>query len=345
MEEEDFSDIKFVDVSQMPLEEWLQLVWDEPPDKHFTNVAFPTDSHRQEYIETISKRSDEEVSRLLYHFLIRTGSMGLYDKIHYESLMPIKESDPELYEWMMSKQYYRRLLLNSVGLDKIPPWEGITWILDLLPHHPKIAIEGIHAYALAHNQVLPDWRWHGLYDAIAVIRAKFIGTPDTNSEAIQILLNLSSRDFEHLIGLLYRYMEYETELTSPQKDGGRDIIAKRLTTGKTEYLLIECKRYGGSVGVKIVRALLGVVSDEKVNKGVLVTTSRFTKEAQKFAKRNSRLELIDGNQLILLMNEYLGSKWSLYIERLIDINRQGLLNNALSLGDAAPNNSFNASDN
>ena len=112
-------------------------------------------------------------------------------------------------------------------------------------------------------------------------------------------------------------MDYETELTSAQKDGGRDILANKNAPGRLEHLRIECKQYSRPVDVKIARALLGVVSDEKVNKGVLVTTSRFTKGAKDFAGRNPSLELIAGSNLIPLLNEHLGSRWPLQIGRLV----------------------------
>jgi len=59
------------------------------------------------------------------------------------------------------------------------------------------------------------------------------------------------------------------------------------------------------------------VSGEKVNKGVVVTTSRFSKPAQKYADENPRLELIDADRLVLLMNEHLGPSWPLHVERLV----------------------------
>ena len=51
-------------------------------------------------------------------------------------------------------------------------------------------------------------------------------------------------------------------------------------------------------------------------KGVLVTTSRFSAEARKFAQRNP-LELIDGQTLVLLLNEHLGPRWAQRIDRLV----------------------------
>jgi restriction system protein len=228
-----------------------------------------------------------------------------------------------MFQRKINKRYYQRLVLHASGESQVPPWEGITWILDLLPHFPKKALEGLYAYTLAHAQILSDNRYTGLHDAAVIIRAKFIGMPGTKGEKIQFLLDLSPREFEHLVERLYHYMGYETQLTPAQKDGGRDIIASKNAPGKLEHLRIECKRYNSSVGVPIVRGLLGVVSHEKVNKGVLVATSRFTRPAQKFANDNPRLELISGNQLVILMNEHLGPSWPIHIERYVtDSQRQ-----------------------
>lgn len=163
---------------------------------------------------------------------------------------------------------------------------------------------------------MPDSRFDGLLDSAKIIRAKFIGTPDSKSEYIQLLRELEPREFEILVEKLYKEMGYETVLTPPQKDGGRDIKATKSVPGQLELLLVECKRYSKVVRIETVRALLGVVRDEKANKGAIVSTGNFTKEAQKFAERNF-IELIDGSQLIVLLNEHLGTDWTLNIERLL----------------------------
>jgi restriction system protein len=308
------TEFQYIDTKEMPLEEWLTLLFNPPSGKQFTNWAFPTPEHRQEYLASIHQRPEDQVYRLLHKFLIPSTTMGC-DKRHLAILKAIQKDTSEMSRRF--SQYDKRLILYFSGHSPIPPWEGITWILDLLPHFPRQALEGLRAYILAHAQELPDGRYIGLYDASEVIRAKFIGIPGTKSEKIQFLLDLQPRDFECLVERLYHGIGYETMLTYAQKDGGRDIIATKRSPGKLEHLRIECKRYSGPIGVPIVRSLLGVVSDEKVNKGVLVTTSRFTEPAQKLANRNPRLELIAGNQLILLMNEYLGPSWPLHIDRLV----------------------------
>jgi restriction endonuclease Mrr len=75
------------------------------------------------------------------------------------------------------------------------------------------------------------------------------------------------------------------ELTLRTRDGGRDLFALRSDTfGKSLYL-VECKRYAASrkVGVEVVRGLYGVLQADRATKGVIVTTSSYTKDAIEFA--------------------------------------------------------------
>ena len=307
---------EFVNTTGLSLEEWLDLV-NNSGDEAFINYAFPTNRHLKDYLASIDSRSQDDVLRLVFNFLIPSTSLRC-DADYLTAMELDQDERPEVYEYRMSKQYYRRLFCYENHLSKSPPWEGITWILDLLPDHPRKALEALKAYISAHAQMLPDGRFQGLLDAAEIIRAKFIGTPRSNSEKVHLLRNLDWRDFEYLVAALYRAMRYETQVTPPIKDGGRDIIATKRSPGRLAHLRIECKLYDQEpVGLGFVQRLLGVVSGEKVNKGVLVTSSRFTKPALKYAKENPRLELINGEQLVLLMNEYLGSTWPLQIERFI----------------------------
>ncbi|HCK65609.1 MAG TPA: restriction endonuclease [Anaerolineae bacterium] len=306
---------KRIDVTKISLEEWLDLLSNLPGDESFFSYEFPTNNHREEYISTIQNRTDKEIKKLIKNFLISSGSLGI-DEIYLGYLKDVNKKDPEKFKLLLENQYNQRLVLNSVGYDVLP-WEGITWVIDLLPHFPNQAIESINAYVLAHAQELPDGRLRGLNDATQIIRAKYIGLPGTKPETIEFLQNMNSRDFEHLIERLYNSMGYDTELTPPQKDGGRDIIVKHTKPAKREILLIECKRYRGTVGVEVVNRLLGIVSSEKANKGVLVTSGKFTKYAQIFSKENPRIELISNQELIPLLNEHLGPKWTSYIDSLL----------------------------
>lgn len=99
----------------------------------------------------------------------------------------------------------------------------------------------------------------------------------------QEMLKLDPRQFEELVAELWRSLGYETELTARTKDGGRDIVAVRRFEANVRFL-IECKRYDPShkVGVELVRALYGVRMHERATKGILATTSSFTRGAKEF---------------------------------------------------------------
>ncbi len=64
---------------------------------------------------------------------------------------------------------------------------------------------------------------------------------------------------------------------------------------------LQCKHWRDTIGVKIVRELQGVVATEKATKGVVIGTSRFTKDAKEFA-RKSGVELLDGVGLVKMIN-------------------------------------------
>jgi restriction system protein len=111
-------------------------------------------------------------------------------------------------------------------------------------------------------------------------------------------------------------MGYDTWLTAPTRDGGCDLIAKINDGAKREFLLVESKRHAGTVGVRTIRELYGVVNAEKANRGVLVTSGKFTRDAKKFADNNS-IQLIDGDRFVRLLNEHLGANWVQKLDRFI----------------------------
>jgi restriction system protein len=301
---------------KISLQEWLELVYHPPKDKIFLRHSFPTDKHRDEYISTIQKRTDEEVLRLLHAFLMCSTTIDFFDEINFTSLVDAYKSDRDKYERMISHTYYQRLVNHFIVSKNIYPWEGNTWILDLLPHSPRIALEGLNAYIFAHIPFLPDNALQGLFDAEEVIRAKYIGIPKTQRDKVKLLLDLSTRQFENLTERFYHALGYETWLTKPTRDGGRDIVAKIHSGAKHEFILIECKRSSGSIGIGVVRNLFGVIDYERANRGVIVTSGKFTRDAQMFADDTS-IQLISGDEFVLLLNEHLGTNWGQKIARFI----------------------------
>jgi len=102
-----------------------------------------------------------------------------------------------------------------------------------------------------------------------------------------LLKKMGSRDFEHFIAELLERLGFKgVEVTPRSGDGGRDILATQFVNDIPILIALECKRYGVGKKIKpeIMRALFGTVSASKtkVNKGVLVTTSTFSKGAKEF---------------------------------------------------------------
>lgn len=305
------SENSLIDVQEMDLNEWLELIFSKKDKKYlFIDYMFPNEDFREKYLESIHERKDQEVINLIRKFLIRSGSFdGDIFKLKY--LLHCHENDRNQFKNLIQLEFYKRLL-NGYLNKNIEPWEGNTWIIDLLPHHPKLAIDAIEAYFIAHIQLLPDGRFSGLLDAKTLIRAKFIYAKHPDD----ILLSIDPYDFEFLISALYSEMGYETQVTKKSGDGGVDIIAKKASVGEKEILLIQCKRYTGTVGRPEIMNLYGALSAAKANKCVLVTTSEFSKPGKKFASENN-IELINLKELQTILNKYFGTKWPLHLDYII----------------------------
>mgnify|MGYP002853922773 CR=1 FL=1 len=119
-----------------------------------------------------------------------------------------------------------------------------------------------------------------------------------------VIYRISDRQFEELVAEVFQRNGYTVELTPAIKDGGKDVIATRNINGVSICLYIECKHYDPSdpVGVGIVRYAAGVRSHDRVNKAIVVTTSRFTRGASKFAAEEKHLiQLMGLDDLMRMM--------------------------------------------
>jgi len=130
---------------------------------------------------------------------------------------------------------------------------------------------------------------------------------ETNSTAEELpqLSELSGHEFEVFIEQLIQEMGLSTIRRRQTSDGGIDIEVESLSPITGGRFLIQCKNWQNPVGVGILRDLYGNVISEGVNKGIIITTSDFTKEAKQFSS-GKPIELIDGltlNQLLLHKQE------------------------------------------
>ncbi|MEC3876694.1 restriction endonuclease [Chryseobacterium salviniae] len=122
------------------------------------------------------------------------------------------------------------------------------------------------------------------------------------------LYKLHPREFEQLIAELLYNKGFEIELTKQTRDNGYDILAMKYINGFSPIkYLVECKKYAENrkIGVEIVRSFKEVLSTEQANKGLIVTTSYFSRDAIKKQKETPLLlEYKDKNEVINWVNEY-----------------------------------------
>lgn len=120
------------------------------------------------------------------------------------------------------------------------------------------------------------------------------------NQELQNIRQLSWQRFEELIAEAYRRRGFSATITGGGgADGGVDVILRK----ESETVLIQCKHWKTfKVDVPKVRELLGVVTATSADRGILITSGKFTSAAKQFADGN-RLELVDGDGLVKLMHE------------------------------------------
>lgn len=115
--------------------------------------------------------------------------------------------------------------------------------------------------------------------------------------------------FEHLVLDLLHAMGYGTNRTDLQRvggsgDGGIDGIISLDRLG-LEKVYVQAKRWKNPVGSPEIQTFMGALQLQAASKGVFITTSSFTKEAQAAAlKARAQIVIVDGVRLVSLMMEH-----------------------------------------
>ncbi|WP_324033379.1 restriction endonuclease [Aeromonas caviae] len=125
------------------------------------------------------------------------------------------------------------------------------------------------------------------------------------------ILRQSPRFFETLVVDLMVAMGYggsqqdAAQTTRYSSDGGIDGIIKEDRLG-LDSIYLQAKRYTDTtVGRPDIQSFAGALDLHKARKGVFITTSRFSREAQEYVGLiEKRIVLIDGPRLAALMIEY-----------------------------------------
>lgn len=109
---------------------------------------------------------------------------------------------------------------------------------------------------------------------------------------------MSGEEFEQFLAAFFKKRGYKVSLTAQSGDYGADLILKN---GR-ETIVVQAKRYSGTVGVKAVQEIIGAVRMYEASEAWVVTNNYFTKQAVNLADMND-VYLIDRDQLIDLLSE------------------------------------------
>jgi restriction system protein len=129
---------------------------------------------------------------------------------------------------------------------------------------------------------------------------------DWQDQLLRRLVSLTPEGFERLAQRLLREAGFvNVDVLGRSGDGGIDGVGVYRLSLVSFPVFFQCKRYKGSVGSREIRDFRGAMAG-RGEKGLLITTGRFTPEAVAEATRDGAppVELIDGTRLCELMYQY-----------------------------------------
>ena len=111
---------------------------------------------------------------------------------------------------------------------------------------------------------------------------------------------------EHLVADLFRAMGYRANTTRAVRDEGIDVIAHRDELGiEPPILKIQVKSIEANVGADLVKAFYAMIHERDV--GIYITTGGYTAAAIDFARTKGNLKLLNGVELVDLIQKYYDS--------------------------------------
>ena len=291
------------------LEEWIEL---RKRNEEFVYPQFFVPF--REWMKDIEQKSDMEIKELL-RILLQPYTLGVDTVDTYEFYKEYvqdkvnKEKNLQTYELCMNQLKYNERIYRIK--NKQEAWEGLTWVLPLLNINPMKALKALGMYFDAECIYMPDDRIYGISDAMDIIEEKYIKSA---SDKNAYIFSLTSREFEILIAILYEALGYKVNLTKATRDGGKDIIAEINENERKEKVFVECKLYKTcELKKETVRALGYTMLSEEATRAVIFT-SGYATEALK--EMDTRIQIFDMEEMILLLNANLGERWYTDFERL-----------------------------
>ena len=121
-------------------------------------------------------------------------------------------------------------------------------------------------------------------------------------------MNWQTFESTFLVRLLNALDFKNVNITEPRKDGGVDATASYQNGNAVSKAIIQAKCWkSGSVGLDQVNRIRGIGAGGPYNKGIIITTAKFSKAAKEEAERQAEgersVDLIDQDRLIGIIKE------------------------------------------
>jgi restriction system protein len=157
----------------------------------------------------------------------------------------------------------------------------------------------LHPFAVALPRLSPiPLMLFGLFAVASTLFAMKRHRLVDDQTSLEKLRETGWKDFEYLVAEAFRRQGYAVDYSLGRgADGGVDLTLRR--DGRTS--IVQCKQWKVfSIGAPIIREMFGLMTAEHADEAIIVTTGKFTRDAQAFAA-GKPIQLIDGPQLLALV--------------------------------------------
>jgi restriction system protein len=182
----------------------------------------------------------------------------------------------------------------SAGLG-VFAYVGLRWVLPALAGQDKLLQTFIAAIA-------PLAPFAALAFGIMAVGSALFGAKRRRlvdeQQSLETLRATSWKDFEYLVAEAYRRRGFTVDYSvSKGSDGGVDLVLQK--GGRRS--LVQCKQWKVfSVGRPVLQQMFGIMTAERADEAIIVTSGRFTNEAREFAN-GKPIQLLDGPNLLELV--------------------------------------------
>jgi HJR/Mrr/RecB family endonuclease len=211
--------------------------------------------------------------------LVRRGGLSGIERATVSSRMVVPGVTP--WSWIVGAVLWV-LIWPAVIAVRV----GLGWWESWLPLWLPALAATLHMLVLAGPVILAQ-RDSGR----SALRRRF-GRVQTLAQ----MLALEPAEFEVWVGMMFRLNGYRVRNTQYSGDHGVDIEVSKppVSTG-----LVQCKRYRGTVGERVVRELYGTLIHERGDRAWLATTGGISRQAREWAS-GKPIVLWDGQMLVEL---------------------------------------------